>query len=324
MAAAALAAAAVEQTPAGSAAPPVPPAAQVPPGTELWVPGGPTIPTATIDSSLEVHGQTLKAEEMMSRMLVRVRVNNRGPFYFIVDSGADSSVVGSTLAVKLGLPRGKPVRMQSTAGPREVDTVMLDRIALGTSEVVRLSVPALPETSLGADGVIGIDALAGQRLMLDFIHHTITVQDARIQVASSPDEIVVTARRRKGQLILTQGMIEGDQVYAVIDTGTEVTVGNMALRDRIFRGRRMPTPVPIKLISVTGQSVSADLYVVPEMHLGGLTFRQVQIAFADVPPFAFFGLMKDPAMLLGSDLLENFSRISLDFRRRRVRFLLRE
>ncbi len=44
---------------------------------------------ATIDSSLEVNGQVLKAQEMMSRMLVRVKVNDRGPYLFIVDSGAD-------------------------------------------------------------------------------------------------------------------------------------------------------------------------------------------------------------------------------------------
>ena len=69
---------------------------------------------------------------------------------------------------------------------------------------------------------------------------------------------------------------------------------------------------------------SSDLYIVPEMRLGGLILRRVQIAFADVPPFALFGLAKDPALLLGSDLLQNFSKISLDFRRRRVRFRLRE
>ena len=160
--------------------------------------------------------------------------------------------------------------------------------------------------------------------MLDFAGKKITIQDARIPAASTPDEIVVTARRRKGQLILTQGMIDGDTVYAVIDTGAQVTVGNIALRDRIFRGGRLPQSRPITLISVTGQAVTANLYVVPEMTLGGLTLRQVQIAFADVPPFALFGLAKQPALLLGSDLLENFSRISLDFRRRRVRFLLRD
>ncbi len=47
------------------------------------------------------------------------------------------------------------------------------------------------------------------------------------------------------------------------------------------------------------------------------------IAFADVPPFKVFGLADEPALLLGTDLLETFRRISLDFRARKVRFQLR-
>jgi hypothetical protein len=47
------------------------------------------------------------------------------------------------------------------------------------------------------------------------------------------------------------------------------------------------------------------------------------MAFADVPPFDVFGLSKGPALLLGTDLLETFRRVSLDFRARKVRFQLR-
>ncbi|MGH6741082.1 MAG: aspartyl protease family protein, partial [Bradyrhizobium sp.] len=213
--------------------------------------------------------------------------------------------------------------LQSMAGPRRVDTVKIDRLGLGNSEVNGIVAPSLLEESLGADGLIGIDALSGQRLMLDFAGKSITIQDAKTPERISPDDIVVTAKRRKGQLILTQGTIDGDHIYAVIDTGAQVTVANFALRDKIFRNGKLPKPVPITMITVTGQTVTADSYIVPEMQLGGLILRHVQIAFADVPPFALFGLAKDPAMLLGSDLLENFSKISLDFRRRRVRFLLR-
>ena len=46
------------------------------------------------------------------------------------------------------------------------------------------------------------------------------------------------------------------------------------------------------------------------------------IAFADVPPFKLFGLADEPALLLGTDILETFRRVSLDFRARKVRFQL--
>ena len=47
------------------------------------------------------------------------------------------------------------------------------------------------------------------------------------------------------------------------------------------------------------------------------------MAFADVPPFKMFGLSDEPALLLGTDILDTFRAISLDFRARRVRFQLR-
>jgi hypothetical protein len=49
----------------------------------------------------------------------------------------------------------------------------------------------------------------------------------------------------------------------------------------------------------------------------------VPIAFADVPPFKMFGLSKEPSLLLGTDLLATFRRVSLDFRARKVRFQLK-
>ena len=75
---------------------------------------------------------------------------------------------------------------------------------------------------------------------------------------------------------------------------------------------------------VTGVTVELQLARVGELRLGSVTLRDVPIAFADVPPFAVFGLSEQPALLLGTDLLETFRRVSLDFRARKVRFQLRQ
>jgi hypothetical protein len=62
---------------------------------------------------------------------------------------------------------------------------------------------------------------------------------------------------------------------------------------------------------------------VAELRLGPVIMQNVPIAFAEVPPFAVFGLSDQPALLLGTDLMETFRRVSLDFRARKVRFQLR-
>ena len=112
------------------------------------------------------------------------------------------------------------------------------------------------------------------------------------------------------------------QIAAVIDSGTEITVGHSALRDKLLRRSRTPV-MTTTLISVTGDQIPADLLVVPEIRSGDLILRNVLIAFSDMPPFKLFGLEHDPAILLGSDLLSSFRKVSLDFRRRKVRFTLR-
>jgi hypothetical protein len=74
---------------------------------------------------------------------------------------------------------------------------------------------------------------------------------------------------------------------------------------------------------VTGVPVKLQLARIGELQLGPVTLRDVPMAFADVPPFKMFGLSDEPALLLGTDILETFRRVSLDFRARKVRFQLR-
>ena len=279
------------------------------------------IKPATIDNSLEVAGDPVAAREVNTRMQVGVTIDNKGPFRFFVDSGADRSVIGLALAQRLGLPAGPDVMLHSTGSAQITHTVHINSLHVGSSTIRDISAPALPERFLGGDGMLGIDALIDQRLTIDYDKKTVIVQDtlAREAVVGF-DEIVVTARRRKGQLILTQARAAGSPVAAVIDTGTEVTVGNSALRARLFR--RGHSSMTTTLLSVTGDEIPADLIVVPEIRIGDLVLHNVLIAFADIPPFKLFGLEKEPAILLGSDLMSAFRRVSLDFRRRKVRFTL--
>jgi predicted aspartyl protease len=296
-------------------------ASVTPPATS--VPGQPLIAPAIIDNNLEILGDALEAEQLKKRMFVDVKVNGIGPHRFLVDSGADRSVVSDGLAARLNLPAGVSVRLQGMAGAVSVGTVEVAMLTIGKSEIGPINAPALSARHLGADGLIGIDALADQRLLLDFDKRTITVQDSRTPFAANGQEIVVTARRRKGQLIITQASIGDRAVSAVIDTGSEVTLGNRALRERLYGTRRPENMFDIELLSVTGQVLKAEAMVLNNVRIGGLILNNVVVAFADAPPFALFGLRTQPAIFLGSDLLSSFRRVALDFGNRKVRFTMR-
>jgi predicted aspartyl protease len=285
-------------------------------------PNVPPLPPAVLDNQLAIGGEDVRARKVETRLTVEVRVNGSGPYQFLVDSGADTSVVGLRIARALKLPVVSPAILNSMTARNLVDRVKAD-LTIGPTTVRDLEVPALKEQDLGGQGMIGIDALVQQRLMLDFEQRVIKVEDATKPPIPLPGEIVVIAKRRRGQLILTHVSAAGVPLDAVIDTGSQITIGNLALRDRLIRGNREKF-VTIPVTGVTGATLDLQLARIGELRLGSVTLRNVPIAFADVPPFALFGISKEPALLLGTDLLDTFRRISLDFRARKVRFQLRK
>ena len=281
-----------------------------------------TPPPAAIDNALTVGGDEVKARRVDTRLSVDVHVNGRGPYRFLVDSGADTSAVGVGVARELALPLGRPAILSGMTARNLVDRVKVDELTLGPSTIRDLELPALREGDLGGDGLIGIDALVQQRLMMDFEKSLIKVEDARQRVRHFPGEIVVTGRRRRGQLIVTEVRASGVRLDAIIDTGSELTIGNLALRDKLIR-RHRDRFWDVEAIGVTGVTAKLELVRIDELRVGPIVMHDVPIAFGDVPPFGVFGLSDTPALLIGTDILAAFRRVSLDFRARKVRFQLR-
>lgn len=282
----------------------------------------PPLPPAVIDDALAIGGEDIEGRKLRTRMTVPVTVNGQGPFRFVVDSGADTSVIGARAAGALALPQGRPVTLHGMTASSSVNRVLVDSLGLGGGAFRDLELPVLADRDLGAEGMLGIDALVQQRLLLDFEKRLISVEDARKPARRLDGEIVVVARRRRGQLILMQSSVNDLTVDAVIDTGSEITIGNLALRNRLVRGDRRRL-LKVAVTGVTGVTLDLELARVAVLKLGPVTLRDVLVAFADVPPFGVFGLRDRPALLLGTDLMETFRRVSLDFRARKVRFQLR-
>ncbi len=278
---------------------------------------------AEIDDQLAIGGEEIEARKLSSRMTVEVAVNGTGPYKFVVDSGADTSVVGEKLAARLGLPDAGPAVLLGMTEVKQVERVTVDELQLGPTRTHDLDLPVLDERDIGGEGMIGLDALVEQRLMLDFDQKVITVDNPEEPIDLGPNVIVVTARLQRGQLILTEVFIGGKKVAAVVDTGTEVTIGNLALREQLIR-RAPKDPKSIEIFGVTGARAKLEFAHIPQLKLGSIRIRNMPIAFADVPPFEVFGLSDQPALLLGTDLMEQFRRVSLDFKERKVRFQLKQ
>lgn len=259
------------------------------------------------------------------RMTVPVMVNGQGPFQFVIDTGADRTVISSELAARLGLKTAGTARLHAMGGERDVRIVAIDTVKVSTNTARDVRAAALPERNLGADGLLGIDSLKGQRIIMDFKARTMTVVPSSKKDVPNADEeamIVVTAKTRLGQLVMVDADANGQKVWVVVDTGAQSSVGNTKLRRLMLKRNARLDIKPVEMSDVLGKKTQADYVVVDTMRVGNVAMRNSPIAFADAHPFKIFDLVDKPSMLLGMEGLRSFDRVSVDFTTRKIKFLL--
>ncbi len=254
-----------------------------------------------------------------SRMTVPVSIDGRGPFSFMIDTGSERTVVSRDIASILALEFAQIARLVSIAGSKMVQTVYLPEVTLGRRNYGELVAPMLEPHHIGADGILGLDGLQDQRILFDFLENAITVEDVTERARTSDFEIVVSARRRSGQLIFTDATLGGKRISVVIDTGAQSNIGNLALLKRLGTSNRASAE-QASLTSVTGQTIMADAGLAQDFRIGRAQFDYVPIVFADAEAFRELGLDKTPALLLGMSTLRLFNRMMIDFKQRRVLF----
>jgi predicted aspartyl protease len=257
-----------------------------------------------------------------ARMTIPVMVNGQGPFPFVIDTGADRTVISKELAVTLNLPKGPDVLLHESAGVDTVETAMIDRLDVGKRTVEHIDAPLISASTLGAAGLLGIDSLRDQHVTLDFRDQKLLSSDSRTEM-QDPYTIVVRGKSRFGQLVLVDAVVRGIPVYVILDSGAQNTVGNAVLRRLLTRGDiHHDGHPPTKIISVTGRTTPAEFEDISEMKVGGLTIRNLPLAFAELHTFERFGLTDRPAMLLGMDVLGLCERVTVDFKRREATFTI--
>ncbi|MGN6278580.1 MAG: retropepsin-like aspartic protease [Sphingomonas sp.] len=256
------------------------------------------------------------------RMTVRVSIADRGPYEFVVDTGAERTVVSHDLAGLLGLKAGRRVRVTAMTNAALVGTVVVPTLSVNQIAAHTIEAPALDQDNMGAPGMLGLDALRDHAISIDFDRNEMTVRPSRRarRMTAGPSDIVVTAKSQFGQLIVTDAQCHGHRISVVVDTGTPITVANPAFLAML--GKMPKSLGQISMISALGQAMTADYVEVDRLDVGGVGFNNVPLAIADAEPFRRFGLTKEPALLLGMDALRLFRQVDIDFANRQIRFSL--
>jgi hypothetical protein len=161
---------------------------------------------------------TVSTRQSQVAALANVCINGKGPFPFVIDTGAEGSVLTSSLATRLGLPKiGAPVPIggagcSATAQVSRISTWDVAGLPLQPEDVIYLRIPLFGGRGQ-PDGLLGSDVWSRFGAMrLDFARGNVTVPGpeqpapARKTTISRPSATPVPAVLLRGKPVIVAPM----------------------------------------------------------------------------------------------------------------------
>ncbi|MEZ5498026.1 MAG: retropepsin-like aspartic protease [Steroidobacteraceae bacterium] len=255
--------------------------------------------------------------DRIGRILVPVHINGRGPYRFMIDTGASHAAVSRQLLAELGLTASDSPGMvlRGVTGSAAVPVVWIDELRAGALTLRSQQLPVLESTILDrAAGILGVQGFAGKRITIDFVHDKVSVRRSR-GAAPGREFFAVPAQQRFGGLLVVDAHVGAIATRAIIDTGAERTLGNRELQRRLLRRRDVTDSSETEVFGATSDVRSGDYLVAPTVSLGEIEVDDLIVTFADLEVFRIWDLEQVPALLIGMDLLGTVRELVIDYRR---------
>jgi hypothetical protein len=255
--------------------------------------------------------------DQIGRIWAPVMINGRGPFRLVLDTGASHSAITALVALALGIPtdRSPPVILRGVTGFATVPTIRVDTLSVGDVAVDQTILPIVPDALGGAEGVLGSEGLIGKRIFIDFRHDRIDIAYSRNE-RSSPGFISVPFHSMRGTLVVVDAFVGQVRCKAIIDTGGQVTIANLALKDALLSrvGGSQRSKID-SIIGATKDIQKGELMDTPAIGLGAITIHDPGVTFGDLYIFKQWRLTSEPAILIGMDTLGLLDTLIIDYRR---------
>lgn len=251
---------------------------------------------------------TLPTVDCGGYFLIQISIDGKGPFNFVLDTGATHTAISQRLARDLSknvtLIEGT-VRGVDGAADQNLGVVTLDRVAAGEFAALDLDALVLDLRSLSAtfgvrlDGILGYSFFDGVVLTVDYPRRQVRAD--RTPLPPPDGKRVLRATRRSAPYV--QSSIGDRRVDLLLDTGKS---GGMTLDDLAsFPTDQPPTPVG-SAVGISGTFLVRAARLKDDARLGDLVLQR---------PIA---VESRGASIVGTDALKQLS-ISFDPRNRRVR-----
>ena len=263
--------------------------------------------------------------DRIGRIWAPVFIDGQGPFRFVLDTGATTVALSRDAATLLGLrlDRARQVRLRGTTGSSLVPQLTVDRIEIGDFLVENQRVILVDDAFGGADGVLATRLLSDRRIFVEFRKDRIEITRSRGQPAPL-GFTTIPVKFASRQVPWVDAWIGPVKVKAVIDTGAQQTLGNLALRVALAAARRRAMELRNEgVIGVTGDVQEGQSAGVPTIRLGNVQVSNARVNFVDLHIFEHWRMLDEPAILIGMDVIGVLDTFILDYRRRELQLLPR-
>jgi predicted aspartyl protease len=276
-------------------------------------------PSALSDEAPSATSRTNR--DVVGRAVAPISINGHGPYRFIIDTGANRSVVSETLATQLGLAHSGVGLVHSIDGVQEAALVSVDSLSFGGINLSRGATPVLDGPMLaGEHGVLGVDGMAGRVLHVDFARRCVEIFDSASQLPMV-GWVTINARMRFGTLLVAEGRIQGVRVNVLIDTGASVSLANERFRQALRHVAAESIEYHGDHAFTFGRPVVLERTVwTPRLSMGRTYISGVGAYIGDFHIFDLWGLRDEPTLLIGMDVLARSREMAIDYQNGLVHF----
>ena len=252
-------------------------------------------------------------------MVVPVIIDS-GKEKLLLDTGGRVSQISRATAKSLDLPiRGSDMRLSDLAGNVSGSQTTAKRLMLGLKEEKDVQLGIAPNPDLGTklpyDGLLATDLFVDADLDMDFGARRLTAFSTNHcpgQVVYWPaNEVAAVPVTVRDNLITIPIQVDGKTMTAVMDTGAQYTVMNLALARRLF-GLTPDSPDMKPLTETSGErSITAYRHVFDQLTFRGVTVKNLEI-YLMPDQMAFRGSLRNvggddtvPDVIIGMDVLRH-------------------
>jgi hypothetical protein len=203
-----------------------------------------------------------------------------------------------------------------------VSAVQAESLAFGELLVEDAVMPVVADAFGGADGVLGSEGMGDKRIEIQFLRDRIRIARSRKEAAPAGFS-VVPFEHSPNLGLRVQVMVGPIRATALIDSGAQVTIGNLALREALARRRNEKGAFDEAIIGVTEDIQQATRVRIPSIVAGGLMVRNAEIMFSDLHIMDHWQLNSRPALIIGMDVLGSLDTLVIDYRRNELQIKTR-